>query len=246
LDHWLVIQMNHPDVRSGMESLVQSPAISGAIAAFCLYSQRNTRLRDVGGWRSIMSAEENLPSGPPDWARLIGAVAARGDRRAFAKLFEHFAPRVKTFMRRSGMSDGAAEELAQETLLTVWRKAALFDPGSSGPAAWIFTIARNLRIDALRRDRRTGSSTAGDIEAEFLLDESPHADAVVAARQLDSRVRAALATLPEDQKRVVVLSFHQDIAHADIADQLQIPLGTVKSRLRLAMNKLRAMLEDKL
>jgi len=144
------------------------------------------------------------------------------------------------------MRDGVAEDLAQETLLTVWRKAALFDPASTGPAAWIFTIARNLRIDALRREQRHGSNAAGDIEAEFLLDESPHADTVVAARQLDVRVRAALATLPEDQMRVVELSFHHEIAHADIADRLQIPLGTVKSRLRLAMNKLRAILEDKL
>jgi len=241
-----VIQTDRPDVRSDMGSLVQSAAFSGAIAAHRLCSQRHTRLRGVGSWRSTMSADRNLPSVPPDWAESIGAVAAHADRLAFAKLFEHFAPRVKTFMKRSGMSDAAAEDLAQETLLTVWRKAALFDPASSGPAAWIFTIARNLRIDALRRERRSGSYTADDIEAEFLLDESPHADAVVAARQLDIRVRAALATLPEDQMRVVALSFHQDIAHADIAEQLQIPLGTVKSRLRLAMNKLRAILEDKL
>jgi RNA polymerase sigma-70 factor (ECF subfamily) len=192
-----------------------------------------------------MPGSGNLPSEPPDWAQSIAAVAEHRDKRAFAKLFEHFAPRVKTFMRLSGMSDGVAEDLAQETLLTVWRKAALFDPASTGPAAWIFTIARNLRIDALRRERRSGNHARSDIEAEFLMDESPRADAVVAARQLDIRVRAALAMLPEDQMRVVALSFHHDIAHADIADQLQIPLGTVKSRLRLAMNKLRAILEDK-
>jgi RNA polymerase sigma-70 factor (ECF subfamily) len=171
---------------------------------------------------------------------------AHGDRRAFAKLFDHFAPRIKTFMRRSGMSAGAAEDLAQETLLAVWRKAALFDPASTGPTAWIFTIARNLRIDALRRERRSARNATSDIEAEFFLNELPQADTVVAALQLDDRVRAALATLPEDQKRVVDLSFHQDMAHADIADQLQIPLGTVKSRLRLAMKKLRVMLDEML
>jgi RNA polymerase sigma-70 factor, ECF subfamily len=180
----------------------------------------------------------------PEWAQLIGAVAERQDRAAFSRLFEHFAPRVKAFMRRSGMSEGAAEELAQETLITVWRKAALFDPASTGPSAWIFTIARNLRIDALRRERRSASNDTSDIDSEFVLDESPHADAIVATAQSDSRVRAALAVLSEEQRRVVELSFYQEKAHAEIADELKIPLGTVKSRLRLAMNKLRGLLDD--
>lgn len=142
------------------------------------------------------------------------------------------------------MNDGAAEELAQETLIAVWRKATLFDPASTGPSAWIFTIARNLRIDALRRERRSASYDTSDIESEFLLDESPHADSVVSAAQADSRLRAALAELSEDQRRVVELSFYQEMAHAEIADELEIPLGTVKSRLRLAMNKLRGILDD--
>ena len=142
------------------------------------------------------------------------------------------------------MSDWAAEELAQETLVTVWRKAALFDPASTGPSAWIFTIARNLRIDALRRERRSASNDTSDIDFEFLLDESPHADAIVSATQADSRVRAALAELSEEQRRVIELSFYQEMAHAEIADEVGIPLGTVKSRLRLAMKKLRGILDD--
>ena len=192
----------------------------------------------------MMVFDNSPPLEVPDWAQLIGAVGARQDRAAFSQLFEHFAPRVKAFMRRSGMNDGAAEELAQETLIAVWRKAALFDPASTRPSAWIFTIARNLRIDALRRERRTASNDTSDIDSEFLLDESPHADAVVATAQTDSRVRAALAELSEDQRRVVELSFYQEMAHAEIADELGIPLGTVKSRLRLAMNKLRGILDD--
>jgi len=142
------------------------------------------------------------------------------------------------------MSDGAAEELAQETLIAVWRKAALFDRSSTAPSAWIFAIARNLRIDSLRREGRRGSKAAGDVEAEFVVDESPGADALLAASQEDRRVREALAGLSEDQRRVVELSFYQDVAHADIAEMLQIPLGTVKSRLRLAMNRLRGLLAD--
>ena len=93
-------------------------------------------------------------NGAGAWGRLIEAVATRRDRAAFVALFEHFAPRVKTFMLRSGASEATAEEIAQETMLTVWRKADSFVPGSAGAAAWIFTIARNLRIDALRRERR--------------------------------------------------------------------------------------------
>ena len=191
-----------------------------------------------------MSLNKYPPVKAPDWAQLIGAVAARQDRAAFSELFEHFAPRVKAFMRRSGISDGAAEELAQETLITIWRKAALFVPASTGAPAWIFTIARNLRIDALRRERRSASNNTSDIDSEFLLDEGRHADAIVAATQADSRVRAALADLSEEQRRVVELSFYQEMAHAEIASELEIPLGTVKSRLRLAMKKLRGLLED--
>ena len=191
-----------------------------------------------------MPFDKSPPLEVPDWAQLIGAVAARQDKAAFSALFERFAPRVKAFMRRSGMSDEAAEELAQETLITVWRKAALFDPVSTGPSAWIFTVARNLRIDALRRERRSASDDTSDLDSEFLLDDLPHPDAIVAATQADSRVRAALAELSEEQRRVVELSFYQEKAHAEIADELGIPLGTVKSRLRLAMNKLRGILDD--
>lgn len=163
------------------------------------------------------------------------------DRAAFERLFGYFAPRIKTLMRRSGLDDAAAEELAQEALLAVWRKAHMFDPETTGAAAWIFTIARNLRIDALRRAR--GQATS-DIDAEFLLDGGPGADVVVAAAEREGRVRRALAALPPEQVRVVELSFYQEQAHGEIAAALGIPLGTVKSRLRLAMTRLRGLLGD--
>ena len=181
---------------------------------------------------------------PATWEQLIEAVAQHGDRAAFARLFGHFAPRIKTFMRRSGMSEADAENLAQETLLRVWRKAALFDFATSGFEAWIFTIARNLRIDALRRERRGVLEGASDIDNEFLLDEAPLADDVLVSRQGEARIREALAALPGDQQRVVELSFYQERAHAEIATVLGIPLGTVKSRLRLAMGKLRSLLDE--
>jgi RNA polymerase sigma-70 factor (ECF subfamily) len=193
-----------------------------------------------------------MPNEKPDrvaseaarWAALIAAVAKQGDREAFAALFAHFAPRIKTFLLRSGTSEQRADELAQEALLLVWSKANLFDPNSVGASAWIFTIARNLRIDALRRDKRTPSGDTSDVDLEFQVDEGPAPDAGVAAAETESRVRKAMATLPEDQLRVIELSFFEEQAHAQIAETLGIPLGTVKSRLRLAMNRLRDLLGD--
>jgi RNA polymerase sigma-70 factor, ECF subfamily len=179
-----------------------------------------------------------------DWARMIEAVALQRDRAAFASLFEYFAPRVKTYMWRSGTGEAAAEELAQETLLAVWRKAGQFDPATGGASAWIFTIARNLRIDAVRKERRGGQGETPGAEAEFVLDEGLQPDAALSSAQAESRIRTALSELSDEQMRVVELSFYQEKAHAEIAETLGIPLGTVKSRLRLAMGKLRGLLGD--
>ena len=180
------------------------------------------------------------------WSRLVEAVA-REDRVAFAELFAHFAPLVKTFMMRSGAAEAAAEEVAQETLIMVWRKAAQFDPQTTGVAGWIFTIARNLRIDAVRREQRGGARLAGAATGESIedvVDPLPAADSRMAAAQAESRVRTALTRLSDEQMRVIELSFYQDKAHGEIAKLLQIPLGTVKSRLRLAMEHLRGLLGD--
>jgi RNA polymerase sigma-70 factor (ECF subfamily) len=189
-------------------------------------------------------AGESGGSTPP-WDELIAAIAARRDRAAFAALFDYFAPRIKSFMQRAGASEARAEELAQEAMLAVWRKAHLFDAARADAAAWIFTIARNLRIDAYRRDQR-GSTAAEAPEAglEFEIDATPQPDSLVAAVQSAARVRAALAQLSAEQIRVVELSFFEEKAHPEIAQQLGIPLGTVKSRLRLAMGRLRGLLDD--
>lgn len=188
--------------------------------------------------------KREVPTERTDWGRLISAIATNEDRVAFAELFGFFAPRIKSFMQRSGASEAAAEELAQEALLAVWRKAALFDPASSGAAAWIFTIARNLRIDAHRREKRSGVTENSDVDIEFQVDQSPQPDLQLAAAQSEQRVRDALLQLSSEQMRVVELSFFEDKAHAEIADLLGIPLGTVKSRLRLAMTKLRNLLSE--
>lgn len=176
-----------------------------------------------------------------DRDRLIEAIAVRQDREAFAVLFAFYAPRVKAFLLRSGTPADLAEELAQETLVTVWRKAALFDPAKAGASAWIFAISRNLRIDAARRQRREALHALAE-EPEPELAAAPDHDMVAAERQ--QRVRAALDHLPGEQRRIVELSFFEGRPHGDIAGLLDIPLGTVKSRLRLAMNRMRTLLGD--
>ena len=178
------------------------------------------------------------------WRELLGAIAAHQDRAAFADLFAYFAPRIKTFMLRSGAIEASAEEIAQETMLTVWRKAGLYDPETANAAAWIFTIARNLRIDAYRRQQRSGSIESHQVDAEYQIDDAPQAEMLLSTAQSEQRVRSALKSLPADQVRVVELSFFEEKAHADIAQILGIPLGTVKSRLRLAMARLRHLLSE--
>ncbi len=176
------------------------------------------------------------------FAAQVIAIAEHADRKAFATLFGHFAPRIKAYLMRLGASSAVAEELAQEAMLTVWRKAGYFDPRKAQASTWIFTIARNLRIDALRRENHPEPQPE-----DFALDMSVPADAEERAisAQHEKRLRLAIATLPPDQAEVVTLSFFADKPHVDICRDLGIPLGTVKSRLRLAMGRLRAALGGK-
>jgi RNA polymerase sigma-70 factor (ECF subfamily) len=177
----------------------------------------------------------------PDYGALITAIAQHRDRVAFATLFGYFAPRVKVWMMRGGCDLAAAEELAQETMLAVWQKAALFDASRARASTWIFTIARNLRIDALRRERHPSSLMPDPTEAPQL---PIQADCKLTMQQHESRIRAALNQLPAGQAEVIRKAFFEDKAHVQIEKELDIPLGTVKSRIRLAMNRLRAALGD--
>ena len=182
-----------------------------------------------------------------EWAELIGRVAAHGDRDAFKLLFEHFAPRVKGFLVKTGMNADAAEEIAQNTLLTVWRKAAQFDPASAGAAAWIFTIARNLRIDSARQAARQAKAldkAAVSAERDEMPEVAESPETAMTRRDDVSRVAAALQRLSEEQSTVIRMSFIEEQPHGEIAERLGIPLGTVKSRIRLAMARLRDLLDD--
>lgn len=174
------------------------------------------------------------------------AVAQGADRRAFACLFEHFAPRVKSFMMRSGCAADIAEEIAQETLVAVWRKAALFKPGQAAVSTWVFTVARNMRIDLHRRQAGVVELGEPDLEAlEHEADAAPgRPDEQLWSGQRSQRVRDALAQLPEEQAQVMRLSFFEEQAHGEIARVLGLPLGTVKSRIRLAVAQLRRLLGE--
>lgn len=181
----------------------------------------------------------NLPMIPQaqELNALLGRVAATRDRAAFAALFAHFAPRVKAYLLRLGAPPALAEDLAQEALLSLWRKAHLFDPAKASAATWLFTIARNLRIDAIRRERRPELDPD-----DFAPEAELPADDGLALADDEARLRAALKGLPPDQVQVIELSFFADKPHSEIAVQLDIPLGTVKSRLRLAMARLKRAL----
>ena len=174
-------------------------------------------------------------------ADLLHRVAQSGDVEAFRKLFQAFAPRVKAYMMRQGADANTAEDLAQETLLTVWRKAGLYSDVKGSATTWIFTIARNLRIDKLRREVAWQPLPEGADE-EPSEDMAP--DEEVSERERREKVRAVLTELPADQSEVVSLSYIEGLSHSEIAERLSLPLGTVKSRMRLAYSKIREAVED--
>jgi len=198
-----------------------------------------------------MAALQRQAATPPDPARLaelIVAVGARGDRAAFAELFAYFAPRIKAYLFKRGVAAGEAEELAQEAMIMVWRRAATYDPAKAGASTWIFTIARNKRIDALRRERHPEYDPQDPAVAAALAPAGPEAaDRVAAAAQRAERLSQAIAALPAEQAELVRMAYFEDKAHGRIAEETALPLGTVKSRLRLALGHLRkAVGEDAL
>jgi len=177
-----------------------------------------------------------------DWVGLISEIALRRDRGAYRRLFEFFAPRIKGYLMRTGTSEAEAEEIAQEAMITLWRKADKFDPATSGAVAWIFTITRNLRIDALRKGRRT-ERVLQDVEAEYRPEPVESTETAYSRSQEAGHVELALQRLSAQQSEIIRLSFLEERPHSEIAELLGIPLGTVKSRIRLAMNRLRELLD---
>jgi RNA polymerase sigma-70 factor (ECF subfamily) len=190
----------------------------------------------VGGWSDTETEKTDMGDDrmEGDWVWHVRRIRDAQDQAAFVALFRHFAPRVKAFLMKSGASESLAEECTQEVMATLWRKAHLFDPARASVATWIFTIARNRKIDVLRKQRRP--------EPEDLTwgpEAEPDQEDVLTLQQESERLSRAMAQLPEKQRDLITKAYFGDLSHSEIAEQTGLPLGTIKSRIRLALEKLR-------
>jgi len=188
----------------------------------------------------IIAVDDTEPSAEILSGWLV-AVGKRQDRQSFSRLFEYFAPRIKTYMLKLGADSGLAEDLMQDTMVKIWRKASTYDPARAVPSAWIFRIARNLRIDKIRRQKFY--EVEYDQESAALPDERDH-DPIGTGRMDALHITDHIKTLPADQLAVVHLAYYEGLSHSEICTRLGLPLGTVKSRLRLAFGKLRETLGE--
>jgi RNA polymerase sigma-70 factor (ECF subfamily) len=193
------------------------------------YAARRTTCNRSTGEKTMMASEPE-----PDWNALVLAVRDSADTAAFARLFQHFAPRVKAFLKKSGAADALAEECAQDVMATLWQKAYLFDPERASVATWVFTIARNRRIDALRKSRRPEPE-----ELTWGPEPEPDQAEAMELQQESRRLGEALAQLPEKQRQLIERAYFGDLSHREIAAETGLPLGTIKSRIRLALERLR-------
>ena len=168
------------------------------------------------------------------------AVRDNRDRSAFSALFDHFAPRLKGFIIRSGASAHQAEEIVQDVMLTVWRKAAQFDPHRAQVSAWIYQIARNRQIDLARKENRP--------MPEELKEEpgaAPDASQILGLEQESTQLRRALSGLKIEQREIIEQAYIGELTHKEISAQTGLPLGTIKSRIRLGLERLRHELKDR-
>ena len=174
------------------------------------------------------------------WDELLVRVGRDRDKSAFAELFDYFAPRVKSFLLRFGTDMSLAEEIAQEAMIMVWRRAETYDPRQSAASTWIFTIARNKRIDRLRRENRP----VPDMTDPAVMPESIETGEIQVARmQQEKKIRHALKNLPEEQAKMIFSAYYEEKSHREIAEESGVALGTVKSRIRLALNRMRAQID---
>ena len=169
-----------------------------------------------------------------NWEQLLVLVSETNDRIAFRRLFNHFAPRIKSFLMKAGADQTMAEECSQEAMATVWNKAKLFDPNRASASTWIFTIARNKRIDAIRKVRRPEPD-----ELTWPDEIEPAQEEALELKQQSEILADAIQNLPEKQRQLVEKAFFKELSHSEIALETGLPLGTIKSRIRLALERLR-------
>ena len=176
-----------------------------------------------------------------EWDRLLLRVGRDRDRSAFEKLYEHFTPRLKSFLLRIGSDMSAAEEICQESMIMVWRRAETFNPDSAAASTWIFTIARNKRIDKLRKDNRPLPDLNDPSFFQIPVNKS---DDILQRVEEEKKIKNALKNLPPEQAKLILSAYYEEKSHREIAGETNLPLGTVKSRIRLAINRLRTQLEE--
>jgi RNA polymerase sigma-70 factor (ECF subfamily) len=226
-------------------ALVKPPALDlGDVLSLSL--SRRDKARKAKGTARVRSRAQSdeAADGKPraeELAAWLDAVARSQDRDAFARLHRHFAPRLAAWMARAGLGPAQIEDIVQDCMVAVWRKASLYDPAHGGVSTWIFAIARNLRIDHRRRKANREMLPLNDWDE---IDDEPDGESRLLAAESEAQVRRALELLPNEQKQVLVQAYFADKPQSAIARELGVPLGTVKSRLRLALAKLRALLED--
>ena len=209
--------------------------IADAAHAIQPYAVSQTGVLHRKGKARLVSDQEQT-----DWAALVLRVRDHQDKAAFAALFRHFAPRVKGFLMKSGAGETLAEECAQDVMATLWQKANMFDPSRASVATWVFTIARNRRIDALRKSRRPEPE-----ELTWGPEPEPDQDEALVAQQDSEQLGKALAQLPKKQRELIERAYFGDLSHSEIAAETGLPLGTIKSRIRLALEKLRSQMDMK-
>ncbi len=191
----------------------------------------------------ILDESTTQEKSPQDWAEDLLAVAQDQDRAAFARLFKHFAPRIRAYLMGLPSEHSSAEivdELVQEAMLKAWTKAKYFDPNKAAVSTWLFTIARNCRIDYLRKAMRVNENlSADDIWA---VSEEPEPYTYLEQDKAGQSVHKALESLPDEQADVIRRIYLEGKTHSEIATITGLPLGTVKSRARLAMGRLRTIM----
>lgn len=177
-----------------------------------------------------------------EWSECITLIASQEDRAAFTRLFRHFAPLIKAFaLSGSRLSASVADELVQEVMLKVWQKAGAFNPDKAAASTWIYTIARNCRTDMFRRLQKFDTPLAA--EDVFPDQEAEEPFALLQGRRNRERIRELVQGLPPDQMQILAKVYMEGKSHAEAAAELDLPLGTVKSRVRLAIQKLQIQID---
>lgn len=213
-----------------MYSALEQPQESDASLGVLPYRPPRDVEHGTTGKARVTASDEN----EANWVACIHRVRVHQDAAAFAEIFRHFAPRVKAFLIKSGASETLAEECTQEVMATVWNKAHMYDPARASAATWIFTIARNRKIDLLRKQRRPEPE-----DLPWGPEAEPDQADVMSLQQESEKLSRAIADLPDKQRDLIERAYFGDLSHTEIAEQTGLPLGTIKSRIRLALDRLR-------